>query len=261
MPYVDDGGGPRLWYDEAGEGPPVLLLHEGVTDSRAWGRLVRLLAGGLRVVSFDRRGFGRSESWDGPYAPAEDVVRVLDALGIGRASLVGGSVGGMTALAAALEAPNRVERLVVVASRAPGMGLDLEAPPELEARWDEAVARGDLAAMAEVDLAFWAPLGADDELRTIFLANAAASYAEDEEDVAAYPDPPVAERLAEIRAPTLVVTGGRDHAGFEEAAERLVAGLPRARRARIAEADHVVAWRAPEELARLVLDFLVDESP
>jgi 3-oxoadipate enol-lactonase len=255
VPYVDDGD-TRLWYEETGEGPAVVCLHEGVTDSRAWRPFARLLADRCRVVTFDRRGYGRSERWDGPYAPADDVVRLLDAAGLERASLVGGSAGGVTALAAALEHPGRVEKVVVTASRAPGQPVEIAEPPELEARWEDAVARGDLDAMAAVDLAVWAPLGADDELRAIFRENAAASYAEDVEEPVRYPDPPVAERLDEIRAPVLVVTGGRDHPGFAAAADALVAGLPDARRARIEDADHLVAWRQPAELALLVLDFL-----
>jgi pimeloyl-ACP methyl ester carboxylesterase len=255
VPYVDDGG-PRLWYDAAGEGPAVVCLHEGVTDSRAWAPFAAALAPSFRVLRFDRRGYGRSERWTERYAAADDVLRLLDATRIERASLVGGSAGGATALAAALEHPERVERIVVAASHAPGMPVEIEESPELEARWEDAVARGDLDAMAEVDLAVWAPLGADGELRTIFRENAAVSYAEDVEEPVAYPEPAVAERLAEIRAPVLVVTGGHDHAGFEAAAEALVAGLPHARRARIAEADHLAAWRQPDELARLVLDFL-----
>lgn len=257
MPYVE-AGGPRLWYEDAGAGSAVVLLHEGVTDSRAWRRVVPLLAVRHRVLALDRRGYGRSERLAGPYAPGDDVVRLLDAAGVERASLVGGSQGGNVALAAALEHPERVDRLVVVASRAWGPPDTLDAPPELEARWDDAVARGDLDAMAEVDLELWAPLGADAELRAIFRENAAASYAEDAEELLVYPEPPVAERLGDVRVPVLVVTGGRDHPAFEVAADALVAGLPRARRARIPEADHVVAWRQPDELARLVLDFLAD---
>ena len=255
MPFVDEGG-PRLWCEESGSGPAVVCLHEGVTDSRAWRPFARLLAASFRVACFDRRGYGRSEGWNGPYAPADDVVRVLDGLGIERASLVGGSMGGMTALAAALEQPARVERVVVCASHAPGQPVEIEEPPGLEARWEAAVARRDFDAMAEVDLEVWAPLGADEELRAIFRENAAASFAEDEEEPARYPDPPVAGRLAEIRAPVLVVTGAEDHPGFEAAADELVAGLPEARRARMEGADHLVAWRKPAELARLVREFL-----
>ena len=67
---------------------------------------------------------------------------------------------------------------------------------------------------------------------------------------------PSAGRLGEIGMPTLVVTGGRDVAAINELGELLAREIPGARSAVIEEADHMVQWRAPEELARLVLDFL-----
>jgi pimeloyl-ACP methyl ester carboxylesterase len=73
-------------------------------------------------------------------------------------------------------------------------------------------------------------------------------------------DPPAAQRLGEVRAPTLVVTGGRDVPAMTEIGDLLERGIPGARRAVIEEADHVVPWRAPDELARLVLDFLRDAA-
>jgi pimeloyl-ACP methyl ester carboxylesterase len=255
VPYAERDG-TRLWYEELGSGAPVVCLHEGVTDGRVWLPFARVVATTHRVVVLDRRGYGRSDRWDGPFAPADDVVCVLAEIGVERASVVGGSAGGAVALATALEHPDRVEKVVVCASHAPGQPVEIEAPAELEARWEDAVARRDYDAMAEVDLATWAPLGADDELRSVFRENAEASFAEDEEEPKRWPESPVIERLGEIRAPVLVVTGGRDQSGFERAADELVAGLPNARRARIADADHLVAWRRPDELARLVREFL-----
>lgn len=252
MPYVDDGA-PRLWYEEAGTGPPVVLLHPGVADRRIWKHVVPALAARHRVVALDQRGYGRSEPWDGPYSPVSDVVRLLDALGLERASLVGVSQGGKIALATAVERPERVERLVLVAAALPGVPMEINETPEQEARWEEAEASGDLETLMEIDLEVWAPLGADDELRTIFRENAEPSNAD---DAAVFPDPPVPERLREVTAATLVVTGGRDHPAFDEVARLLAEEIPDARRARIADADHMVPWRTPDELARLLLDFL-----
>ena len=69
-------------------------------------------------------------------------------------------------------------------------------------------------------------------------------------------DPPAAGRLAEIGVPTLIVTGGRDVPQMDEIANVLAEGIPGAQRATIDEADHVVPWRAPEQLAGLVADFV-----
>ena len=87
-----------LWYDETGEGPPLVLLHEGVVDSRIWEPVVPLLAERHRVIRYDQRGFGRSPRPDGPYSLVEDLVAVLDAAGLERAALAGASRGGNIAL-------------------------------------------------------------------------------------------------------------------------------------------------------------------
>jgi 3-oxoadipate enol-lactonase len=247
MPYAANG----LWYEESGAGPPVVLLHEGVVDSRSWRRAATLLADRFRVVRYDQRGYGRSPMWEGPYSPVADLVGLLDELGIERAALAGCSRGGRIALATALEAPTRVSALILIASGLSGHALQLEGTPEQEARWEAAEERGDLAELAEIDLEFWAPLGADDELRALFHENAAASNADDPAT-----DPDVAPRLDEIDVPTLVVTGGRDVAAINEVGEILAARLAGARSAVIEDADHMVPWRAPGEVARLIHTFL-----
>ena len=61
-----------LWYDETGEGPPLVLLHEGIVDSRIWERVLPLLAERHRVIRYDQRGFGRSPRPDGPYSLVDD---------------------------------------------------------------------------------------------------------------------------------------------------------------------------------------------
>ena len=248
MPRAANG----LWYEETGSGEPLVLLHEGVVDSRIWARVVPLLADRFRVVAYDQRGYGRSPMWDGPYSPVDDLLGVLDAAGIERATLVGASRGGRIALSAALVAPERVGGLVLLGSGLPGHPVTIEGTPEQEARWEDAEERGDLAALAEIDMEVWAPLGADDELRAMFLENAEASNADDP----ATGEQDVASRLDEIRVPTLVVTGARDVPAINEVGEILASRIAGAQRAEIADADHMIPWRGPAELARLVREFL-----
>jgi pimeloyl-ACP methyl ester carboxylesterase len=240
-----------LWYDVTGEGPPLVLLHEGVVDSRIWNRVLPLLAERRRVIRYDQRGFGRSPMPDGPYSLVGDLVGVLDAAGAERAALAGASRGGNIALTAALERPERVSALVLLGSGLPGAQLHVDATPEQEARWEQAEAGDDWPAMAELDLEIWAPLGADPELRAMFVENAVGSNSEDPAT-----DGPVADRLDRIAAPTLVVTGGRDVAGINEIGSRLAREIPGAESAVIDDADHMIPWRAPEQVSHLMLDFL-----
>lgn len=246
MPVTD------LWYeDSGGDGPPVVLLHESVVDSRIWGPFLPFVRERLRTIRYDQRGYGRSPMWEGPYSPVDDLISVFDAAGAYRAALVGTSRGGRIAIAAAIERPERVSALVLAVSGVAGRPLNVEGTPEQEARWDAAEAKGDAAELAELDMEIWAPMGVDDELRAMFVENAEASNADDP----AVEEPSV-ERLGKISVPTLVVTGGRDVPDLEEIGDLLAREIPGAKRAVIKEADHMIQWRAPDELAKLVLDFL-----
>jgi 3-oxoadipate enol-lactonase len=242
-----------LWYEDSGSGSPAVLLHEGVVDSRIWEPFLPHVDGRLRAIRYDQRGYGRSPMWTGPYSVVDDLVSVLDAAGVERAALVGTSRGGRIAIQAALARPDRVSALVLVASGLAGRPLDIDVTPEQEARWDAAEERGDLAELAAIDLEIWAPMGVDDALRAMFVDNVEASNAADPAL-----EEPSAGRLGEIGVPTLVVIGGRDVLEINELGELLAREIPAARSAVIEDADHMVQWRAPEELARLVLDFLAE---
>ena len=240
-----------LWYHVEGSGPPLVLLHESVVDSRIWSRFLPLVTDRLTTIAYDQRGYGRSPAWDGAYSAADDLVSVLDAAGVERGALLGTSRGGRIAIQAALAHPERVSALILAVSGLAGRPLNIDVTPEQEARWDEAEARGDLAELVEIDLEIWAPMGVDEELRAMFFENAETSNAKDPEI-----DQPSVGRLGEIAAPTLVITGGRDVPEINELGLELAAEIPGARHAVIEEADHMVQWRAPQELAQLVIAFL-----
>lgn len=240
-----------LWYEDSGSGSPVVLLHESVVDSRIWDRFLPLVTNRLRTIRYDQRGYGRSPMWDGPYSPVADLMSVMDAAGIERAALLGTSRGGRIAIQAAIKRPERTSALVLAASGLAGHPLNIEGTPEQEARWEAAEAAGDAAELAELDLEIWAPMGVDEELRAMFLENAEASNADDP-DV----EEPSVGRLGKIGVPTLVITAGHDVPAIAEVGEILAREIPGAERAVIDEADHMIQWRAPEELAALVLEFL-----
>jgi pimeloyl-ACP methyl ester carboxylesterase len=114
-------GGVRLWYETRGTGNPVVLLHGFTSLSGSWernGLVQALVAHGFRAISPDARSHGSSDPVFDPAlcttdVLAADVIELLDRLGIDSASLVGFSMGGGTALRVALDAPERVMRLVV----------------------------------------------------------------------------------------------------------------------------------------------------
>ena len=249
-----------------GDGPPVLLVHAGIADSRMWDPFAdHLVAAGRRVVTCDLRGFGRTPLTPGVVSNPADLLALLDHLAIDRAAVVGASFGGLQALDLALRAPDRVSALVLL-----GSALDeFDASPALDAldaAEEAAVEAGDLDAAAEANVRFWVERPgerpADDVdpaivalVRTMqrdaFAAQIDVDAALDE------PDPPVARRLREVAMPTLVVVGADDVADFAAIAQRLAGEIPGAGPVvTIARAAHLPALERPAETAAAVLDFL-----
>ena len=145
----------------------VLLLHGGLGDSGLWEPVVPFLAERFRTIRTDLRFFGSSTGPAMPWSWQNDVIGVLDELGIERAALVGLSLGGKIALDVALAHP---ERLWAVAGVAPALGGHDGAAytAEHEARYEAAEHK--LEAMLEIDLEVWAPLGADERIRQLWRA-------------------------------------------------------------------------------------------
>jgi 3-oxoadipate enol-lactonase len=234
---------------EEGAGRPVVLIHGGLGDLRMWDDVVPLLAERYRVVRFDLPGFGKRPG--APFAPGELLANLLDELGIDRAPLVGLSLGGRVALDAALQRPDRVSALVLVAPGVTGLSPAGIYSDEQNREFDEALASGDVERAAEIDLSVWAPLGADERIRELLRDNISGGG-----DVEVrWTDPPAAERLGDVRVPTLVVVGTRDVPRMLEIADLLVSRIPDARRAEL-ESDHYLPLREPERFAALVAGFL-----
>jgi pimeloyl-ACP methyl ester carboxylesterase len=246
-----------LYYDIEGEGPVVVLIHEGILDSRMWDEQVGAFAERYRVVRYDLRGFGRSPAPDAPYSDVDDLAALLDDLGIERAALVGASKGGSIAINFTLTFPPRVWALVPVASGLGGFRMNPYSAQQDE-RYDAAVDAGDWQAAADVDIEVWAPMGSEGRVGELVYANARAA---ETEHYAQPLDPPAIGRLDEIHVPTLVITGDRDVPEMTEIGDVLEREIEGARRVRIAEADHIVPMRQPAEFNRIVLDFLSAVAP
>ncbi|HET8556524.1 MAG TPA: alpha/beta hydrolase [Gaiellaceae bacterium] len=256
MPSVDVNGA-RLWYDEAGSGPAVLLLHGGLGDSGLWEPVVPFLAERFRTIRSDLRFYGRSTGPNAPWSWQDDAIGVLDELGIQRAAIVGLSMGGKLALDIALAHP---DRLWAVAGVAPGLGgHDGGAyTEEHEARFE--AAEDKTAAMMEIDFEVWAPLGADDRIRRLWRATPDANPLPEGVEPLEPPGAPAKERLGELRVPTLVVTASHDPAGMREIGPLVEREAPTARHLEL-DSDHYLTLREPELLSGVLLEFLTAAAP
>jgi pimeloyl-ACP methyl ester carboxylesterase len=157
-----DINGAKLYYEAAGEGHPLLLLHAGVADCRMWDDQFERFARRYRVIRYDMRGFGKSMMPACEFSGHEDLAGLMDWLDIDRAYLVGLSFGGYIAIDFALVYPERVSALVLGAPDVGGLsavGKEVYVPSdELKRYWakeSDALERDDLKAATEANLRMW----------------------------------------------------------------------------------------------------------
>jgi pimeloyl-ACP methyl ester carboxylesterase len=230
--HVEVNGVP-MWYDERGNGDPLVLLHGGFTDSRDFTGNLDTLASRFRLLLPERRGHGHTADVAGPITldvMAQDMIAFLDKLVGGPVRLVGYSAGAIVALRVAVRRPDLVDRLVLIsgAFHRDGMILrpsaDAAPPPQL------------VAAYAEVS-----PDGADH--LPVVIAKIAKSVAEEPGMTAA--------DLGAVACRTLVMVGDDDIVTLRDAELAIVPA-----------ASHLLLLEKPELCTRLVTDFLTtDPAP
>ena len=254
-----------LYAEVAGEGPEIVLFHEGICDSRMWDLQWETFTRSHRVLRFDFRGYGRSPLEAGRFANARDVLDLLDRHGFARAALVGVSLGGRVALEVALAAPERVAALVLVGSGLPGHDWSEEMKATREEE-EVALRSGNVDDAVDISLRTWVagpgrkPEDVDADVRARVAEMQRRAYElqlpfeNDAEEELLVED--VAQRLGEIKAPALVLVGEEDVPDILAIADRLAREIPGARRATIADAAHVPSMERPREFEELVLGFV-----
>jgi 3-oxoadipate enol-lactonase len=255
----------ELHYQVAGEGSPVVLVHEGIADSRMWEPQWTSFPPVHRTVRYDMRGFGETPVSPGSFSHARDLAGLLDRLALGPAAIVGVSLGGRVALEVAVARPELVSALVLVGAGLPGHDWT----EETQAGWAEeeaALERGDLEAAVELNLRMWVDgpgrssgdvdAGVRERVammqRRAFELQLPVGDAAEEEPLV----PDLAQRVTEIDVPTLIVVGEEDRPDIHAIADRLAASIPNARRATIPATAHVPSLERPDEFDRIVLEFL-----
>ncbi len=261
---IVENQGTKIYWDEEGQGAPVLLIMGLGAASALWWRTRPVLSSQYRTIAFDNRGVGRSDVPPGPYplsVMASDAEAVLDAAGVDRAHVFGISMGGMIAQEFALQYSNRVLSLILGCT-GPGGPNAVRAEPAatdaLRARATMTVEEAEQAlipflydestprARVEEDLVKrrpWYPTieGYTAQLQGIFMWQA---Y----------------DRLPQITAPTLVIHGKNDRLVPPGNAELIASRIPGAQLVMIPTANHIFTTDQPEAALAAVLRFLGDQA-
>ena len=255
--------GVRLAGESLGDGPPALLI-QGLGYGRwGWEPVTGPLARDFRVLTFDNRGIGDSDTPPGPYTVrdlADDAAAVLDAFDVERAHVVGTSLGGMVAQELALSRPGRVERLVL-ACTTPGGAASYPMPQQTVELIQAASQVEPVVALrrfVENALAPGVPLDRPQLVERIMQLRLSHRFDVDgwRAQAAAAMSFDAGDRLGEIRAPTLVVTGTADVVVDWRNSQLLAERVPGARLELFPGCGHLFFWEEPERFAVLVKEFL-----
>jgi 3-oxoadipate enol-lactonase len=265
---VDVSGGGRLYVEEGGVGPPVVLLHAGLLDRQMWDREFQLLRPNRRAIRYDLRGHGDSSDASEPYSPLADLTSVMDALDVEQADLIGLCSGGRVAAEFARVHPARVRRLVVSSSPL-GLRLWSDEVIRLDRTAAEAARRGDVDSLVKIHLSLWlvglnrdavaVPLDLQARVGEMMRRSLERS-ARGDRAKAVWPDPPAADRLSEIEPPLLFIVGALDLIEIRNVAADAAAAAHDGRLCEISNAGHLVNLEQPAEFLRAAQAFIETAS-
>jgi len=256
--------GATLVGEAGGFGLPVVFLHANVSDRRLWAaQMETVAANGYHVISYDRRGFGETQSPDEPFSHLADLEAVLDQLSVHAAILVGASRGGALAIDFAIEHPERTVGLVLVGTGLSG-APEADMPEEAEALYDArsyAEERKQWASVNRIDAHLWldGPESQSGRVagapRELFLEMNGArlgrpAFTQEEE-----PDSAI-DNLGAITAPVLLVVGDLDFPHIIERHEELSEEFENAFSVTLEDTAHLPSLERPDLFDPLLLEFL-----
>jgi len=263
MPFAINNG-VRIYWEEAGNGPPLLLIMGLGYAHQMWHRTIPLVSKYFRTILLDNRGVGQSDVPPGPYpipTMAADAAAVLDAAGVESANVYGVSMGGMIAQEFALQYPERVRKLILGCTACGGPKV-VRAEPEVN---QVLMMRGNMTVEEGIEAA------------VPYIYDAGTPRARIDEDLAirrvTYPKPEAYvyqlqgilawesySRLAQMKAPTLVIHGETDRLVPAGNGRLIAESIPGSNLVMLPHASHIYTTDQPEASHNAVLDFLLDRK-
>jgi 3-oxoadipate enol-lactonase len=254
--------GSELYYEVHGSGHALTLIHAGVADLTMWDEQFAEFAEHFRVLRYDTRGFGNTKTEGVSFSHRQDLLSLLDHLVIEKTYVLGLSRGGQIAIDFTLEFPERVDALIAVAAGVSGYDPGEPHPDELAIyqQMEKHYRAGDYAALDELELRLWVdgihrtPDQVKPSVRERVRrmnSNVPREFGKPIEL-----DPPAANRLSEIRVPTLVIVGDYDTSDTVGTADYLAQQIAGSKKVVFPKVAHMVNMEEPAEFNRTVLEFL-----
>jgi pimeloyl-ACP methyl ester carboxylesterase len=258
-----DTNGARIHYEVEGTGEPVLFIHAGVANLRMWDDQAAALRDRYRVIRYDTRGYGETETQAVEFSNRADAAAVLDHLGEASAHVVGLSRGGVIALDFTIERPDRVRSLVVAAGGISGYESPDEVPEETWAEPERLEEARDWEALADWETRYWVdgpgqPADrVDPTIRTRVHDWILETYRAEKTNGTPQPlDPPAWERLDQLRVPVLAIVGTVDDPGTIDSMRQLASRVPGTRLEVFEGAAHMLNLEQPDRFNEVLREFL-----
>jgi 3-oxoadipate enol-lactonase len=257
--FADINGG-SLYYEDAGDGPALVLAHAGIADRRMWDDQFLVFAQHYRVIRCDFWGFGKSTIANNSFFLHQDLYHLLEFLGIEQTNLLGSSLGGRVSIDLALEYPEKVNSLVLVSSGLGGYQFKGEVFTRFVEQIIAAREQDDCDRVCELRIQLWVDgqsrtpdqvdLQVRDRAREMLLDHPGAQGEGQQLEPAAI------SRLSEIDVPTLIIVGDRDEANIATIADLLATNVHGARKIVIPDTAHLANMEKPGHFNQVVLEFL-----
>ncbi len=256
-------GGCKLFYEEAGSGEVVILIHAHSVDCTMWDNQYKELSLSYRVIRYDLRGYGKSDmpAENEQFLHVDDLKQLMDELNIQEAHLIGLSLGSMVALDMLGKYPERVQSVVCASS-----GLYAE-----ERIWNDDVSKSNKTESRDN----FDPVSFRQRWMELMMTHGGAEKERIKEPLRHMVEnwtlwqprfetdrpllgPPLNQLLKQAREeqPLLVIIGGMDSEGSRGSSKKLLEFMPGAKAAYLPEAGHFVNMEQPEWFNQTVLEFL-----
>ena len=262
--YLNVDGG-KLYYEAAGKGANIVLLHDGMVPCSIWDEQFLMLAKSNRVVRYDRRGFGKSTDPYTTYSHIEDLNQVFVKLDLDRAIVFGMSSGGGLAIDFTLKYPAKVRGLVLVGAVVGGLGYTshminrgghLKSPKDI-ADPEKAIQYFVMDDPYEI---YHENVQAKETVMKIMTSNPKHPGSKEKYAMLKPPERTALMFLSEIRVPTLILVGEFDIPDVHAHAGAIDAGIANSTRQIIPKSGHLIPIEQPGLFNAAVVDFLEELS-
>jgi pimeloyl-ACP methyl ester carboxylesterase len=259
----------KLYYEISGTGIPLVMIHAGVADNRQWNNEFAYFSNCYQVIRYDMRGYGRSEPVEGEFSHLNDLISLLDALGVySPVVIIGCSMGGSLAIDFTLTHPLKVKALIMVGAAPSGLELGIPSPPQYVDA-EKAYEAGNLDLTAEIETQIWfdgvgrKPEQVNQTMRQLLFEMDRLVLSHEVKQLGSrLPNTDVlaSDRMDNLKLPVLIIVGAHDTPYMLAAADYMEAKIKLSTKIMIENAAHLANMDKPQEFQDIIDNYLVNLS-